>query len=403
MSVLFRLEVDLDRKRLKQILIQSRLDPNRKKRDKMKSRCVFRMAALLLLAVGLLAGSVARSAENNFAPLIEKETQGIAKINLNKVAFMSILSQASDVADMFIDDLVPKKEDRDSAKSLVRLSLPMMMMPYGNLLEQFKASGAGEFYIVKNEQESELCPFYLAFPADGLDKEQTSKIRGLADYMNENMKFDVQFRYPFVRHGFVIMPAVKGAEAGDNKKIQTFYKQRFKTLNTLENKDINEALALGKDSSVFIVMTKPAPEDNPLLKKFAANDPAMDKEFGQMFSEIQNKLAGKLRYSCYDINLEKLGVQIVSVVNSSDDLKSLDGTMPQIGESVAENVKKQGGSPEAIQNVKKLVELFKPTVDGDKMSWNIDVPFIKSNRALLVETVKLTQTIGEKKTTDPKK
>ena len=116
----------------------------------MKSQSFIKIFVTLFLMIGIISESVSFSAEVKCAPLIENGTTSIMKVDLSKINYVSLLSQISDIADLFIKDLIPAKQDQDSAKSMLRLTLPMMTMPYANLLETFQEAGVKEVYIVKN-------------------------------------------------------------------------------------------------------------------------------------------------------------------------------------------------------------------------------------------------------------
>ncbi|MDD3586249.1 MAG: hypothetical protein PHQ75_03630 [Thermoguttaceae bacterium] len=331
-----------------------------------------------------------------YAPLIEKDTKLIARIDINQIDFSSVTKKVSEVANPFIDALVEKKEERDRAKMSVPLFVGMLTGQYAGVVEALKAAGAQELYIVTGLEEKGMSNTYVAVPVGAKSKDELKKIReAFATFKDMN----INLRFPFVRHGFVIVPYIDPAQ-DDDEAIKTYIKQRFVKLDTVadpgfakgmdvaKGKTLVIASVLNDNSTKEILSGLSELEQNPMM----AQGGDVAKKSAQLGQKFLEKAVKSIAAVTYSFDLKELAYTITLRMKSVADIETLK---KEFG-SLSDDAVKDTADKDLVEGTKKMMESLTPVTEGDTLNWKIDPAWIAANRDFFIKVIKKVQAEANK-------
>ncbi|MDO5565254.1 MAG: hypothetical protein Q4G59_01260 [Planctomycetia bacterium] len=326
-----------------------------------------------------------------FAPLIEKDTKLIARIDISQIDLSVVTKKVSEVVNPFIDSLVEKKEERDRAKMSVPLFVGMLTGQYAGVVESLKTAGVQELYIVTGLEEKGMSNTYVAVPVGSKSKEELKKIReAFATFKDMN----INLRFPFVRHGFVIVPYIDTEQDNDDA-IKSYIKQRFMELNTVADPGFakNMDSVQGKTLVITSVLDDSATNEilsglselgqNPMVAQ-GGDVAKKSAELGQKFLEKAVKCVSAVTYT-FDLN--QLAYTINLRMKSASDIETLKKEFAALSDSAI----KDTVDKDLADGTKKLMESLAPVTEGDTLQWKIDPAWIAANRDFIIKAIQKAQ------------
>ena len=160
-----------------------------------------RFVLLALAAVSAFA-TLAPAKAQEYAPLIQKETVSVGRINLDKLDADNLSAQAQKVASAAIDYFVEDKEKANEFKESLSLAKVMITGYFATAVQPLKDAGVKNVYVVveqSDDPDETLYP-YLAIPTESLTKDQLDGARNAMKNLNQQLGSVLKYR--FVRNGF---------------------------------------------------------------------------------------------------------------------------------------------------------------------------------------------------------
>lgn len=326
-----------------------------------------------------------------YSPLIEKDTKLIARIDIKQIDFAKATKKITEVVNPFVDSLVEKKEDRDRAKMSIPLFIGMITGQYAGVVDALKNAGVQELYVVTGLEEKGMSNTYVAVPAGSKSKEELAKVREAFALFKD---LNINLRFPFVRHGFVMVPYIE-PDQDDDAVIKAYIKKRFTKLDTVsdpgfaknlegtQSKTLSIASVLDDKTRKEILTGLAELEQNPLLAQ--GGDVAKKSiELGQKFLEETVKNIEGVTYS---FDLSELAYSIGLRLKSADHVEKLKKEFT----TLADNAVKSTKDKELVEGTKKMMESLVPSAEGDSLQWKIDPSWVAANRDFLVKAIKKSQ------------
>ncbi len=361
---------------------------------------LFVFASVFFMGLLISSMSSTQGADKEYAPLVEKDTKVLARVDMTKFELADINKHAQNIASFFVDSLVKDEKERKQSKEFMPAMIGMVTAQYAPLLDSLKKNGVDHFYVVGNSQEPDLCPCYVAIPVGNKTKEQQKEIRSSYKTLNDAIQ-NLNFSFPFVRHGFIFMPMFS-KDNTDDAQLKSFIQKRFKDLASAPNKIIEDGIENNLDSTVTIVSLfdeaalKKTLENIDSMKEMSASteDPVV-KTIVDNLPEMTTKLSKATEYSVYNINLKKPSFNITLKLKSSEDAKNVVNFIPDFAKKIGDAVTKSYGKEAGSTTSKLITALVVPEAKDTGIIWNFDADFFKKNDAAIQDGLKFIQKLQE--------
>ncbi|MCF0234555.1 MAG: hypothetical protein HUK22_06205 [Thermoguttaceae bacterium] len=369
-----------------------------------------RFSALFLAVVAATCLLNRAFAADDYAPLVQAETQAIIRINLEKIDGEIVSNQITKVSKAAVDCFVNNQEKAEEAKTALPLIAAIAAQQVDSFISPLKDAGATVAYVVINQSDDPdvtLYP-YLAFPTAGMTKEQIEDVRAALTKINKNTNNALKYR--FARHGFIFVPFfgpdVEDAEA------KTYVKERFSTLESVDASKFAAGFAIANKDSLLSgasIAASPATVAAQTEQALAqleeiGEDAAPLKEFLGKVITIQNEFAKLVVGNGWNADLQ--GLEIVSKIKTksaadaqkyiekTNNLRSeLDGFIGELFNKATEN-KNVELTEEQVQGVAAVINdifdiIFNAMkADGDVVEFRFDEDYVNANEDLFKNLAK---------------
>ena len=385
------------------------------------------MKRFTLVALALFTSFVftnALFAQGAYAPLIQKETVSVVRVNLDNVDSTKISSTIQTVGSAAVDYFVADSETATNAKQTIPLVGIIAAQFFGTNVQPIKDAGVGEFFFVVDQPEdaSKTLYPYVAFPVSGLSDAQKKDLRSAIGEINKQIPEESEFtlKYRFEREGFLFVLIVPSSVSTD--EVKAYMKERFTKIASVDKEEfVNGFKAI--DSGAFVSgvtlnaqneeLTKSQLEkvfsqfeENPALAEYADTL----KETSLRFNEISKSLMEKVQYNYWYVSLDNLEIVSNIQANSADDAKAyvdavkdvllpelnktldavLESTLTSAEDKVADDEKEL--AQKCMEKVKTLVDVFvQYSIEDSVVSWKMNEKFWVDNKPVFDEIVQFVQ------------
>ncbi len=385
------------------------------------------MKRFTLVALALFTSFVftnALFAQGTYAPLIQKETVSVVRVNLDNVDSTKISSTIQTVGSAAVDYFVADSETATNAKQTIPLVGIIAAQFFGTNVQPIKDAGVGEFFFVVDQPEdaSKTLYPYVAFPVNGLSDAQKKDLRSAIGEINKQIPEESEFtlKYRFEREGFLFVLIVPSSVSTD--EVKAYMKERFTKIASVDKEEfVNGFKAI--DSAAFVSgvtlnaqneeLTKSQLEkvfsqfeENPALAEYADTL----KETSLRFNEISKSLMEKVQYNYWYVSLDNLEIVSNIQANSADDAKAyvdavkdvllpelnktldavLESTLTSAEDKVADDEKEL--AQKCMEKVKTLVDVFvQYSIEDSVVSWKMNEKFWVDNKPVFDEIVQFVQ------------
>ncbi len=376
-----------------------------------------RIALLVFAAVAALGLAGRAAAQDAFAPLVQKETVSIARIDLNKIDAKTLQSQLVKVAEAGIDYFVADvdAEQADAAKKAVPMIGAVATQYFSLFVDPFKDAGVSEAFVVVDQSvdpENPLYP-YLAIPTAGMTDEQVKDVRAALATLNKNV--DGALKYRFVRNGFVY--AVFIPATVDEADAKEYVKKRFAKTTSVDATPFVEGFKLAGNDAVFsgagIAVDAALNFDEQLktLDQLGDGETAdAIKAFGEEMFAVQADIVKLTKYNAWKLDLTNL--EFVSYLQTNSDAeaqeyvaliagvkKEVAAFIDEILASAIEDADKDVDPAQldaAVDGIVAICNAFFDAVkaDGATIKMTVDEKFFVDNEAVFKGFVKTIQEIA---------
>ena len=372
-----------------------------------------RLALLAFAALSVFA-ALAPAKAQEYAPLIQKETVSVARINLDKLEADHLSAQAEKLANSAIDYFVEDKEQANQLKQTTPLAKVFITGFFSESIQPLKDSGVKNIYFVveqSDDPDETLYP-YVAIPTESLTKDQLDGARDVMKSLNQ--KLDSGLKYRFVRNGFFYSLIVP--KDADDDEVKAYVKKRFQKLNTVKKPQFAEGFKLAGDDGVLTLVSLSAKNEALAANQLETISSQLDelgddedmekvgeklKDFMKFASDMNLKCADLVKFNVLAVDLDKLEIVSRTVANSADDAKKyadllktdLNGKINELVdfafetafEKIEDNPVSKDDAANAVSAFKDVLALFfNYDVDGAEVDWTMNGDFWTKNE----ETVK---------------
>lgn len=384
------------------------------------------MKRLVLLALAVVStfALLAPAKAQEFAPLVQKDTVSLIRVNLDKLDADNLSAQAEKLANSAIDYFVDDSEQAGELKQVVPLGKVFIAQYFGSFVQPLKDAGVSNVYFVieqSDDSEETLYP-YVGIPTESLSKDQLQQARDAMKAINQQV--DSALKYRFVRNG-VFYTLIVPSDADDDE-IKAYVKERFTKISPVEKPEFIEGFKLADPDAIVSGVSVAAKNEglasSQLETVFAQLDEVdelegeiADKIKGYLkdLSDLNLKCADLVKFNVWDVNADDLKIVSRTVVNSEDAAKEyvklihddLGGSINEIidfaFEKALEKADDQDLSKEEADGIasalKDVIGLFlKYDVDGATVSWKMDGAFWSDNKPVLENFASKVSTLAEK-------
>lgn len=335
-----------------------------------------RFLSVGLLSLCLFASSL-HAQEKGYAPLVESQTKGIARFDLDQFDMQSFTRQISNVVTSLVDVAVTNKAEKDQMKMIVPMMVTMMLAQYSPIIDTMKRAGVKEFYVVMTPDDAPVSTYYIAFPSEGMSAENVQALRDLCSSMRD-MNFN--FRFPFNRHNFVIAP-MADYSAGDNE-IKNYIKERFSKLTPVSKPVIDEEMKRRRGEAVTFVGLVDEKEVDQTLETVQTmaltviSDGEQVEKFKKSFDETMRPIFKNVDAMVYGFNTNNLKMEVEIRMKSTGDVAKAKEAFTKFSTQASKDAKDADAA-------KTLQETFVPKTDGLYLRWVIDQSLIDANKGML--------------------
>ena len=351
------------------------------------------LAAILLLVLLCGYGNFAPAQNNDFAPLVDEDTFSIAKVDLTQINFGTLPVQITAIANPFIDALVPVKEDREQMKKSLPMIIGMMSAQYAGVIEKFKQEGVTSFYIFFTPKQTKVSSCFIAFPAPGKSKDETAELRSLCNGLGD---MNINVRFPFTRHGFVIAPVIN-TEVTDDAVIKSYLGKRFSKLAPVEKPFFAQSFAKKSDNCVTVACLSDEAEMKKQveeMKKKADEMLASGQDANKQFELLEKTLAPVLQGvvgGVYTLNTNDLALNWTVQMKTAADAIKISEFVP----TALDEIIKNGTDPKATATLKEnrdvIIGMVQPKIENEMVTWRIDKAYLKTHQESLIKLIALIQ------------
>ena len=381
--------------------------------------------ALLAVAAFSIFATFAPAKAQEYAPLIQKETVSVARVNLDKLEAESLAAQAEKLAGSAIDYFVEDKEQANELKQATSLVKVMITSYFTTAVQPLKDAGVKNVYFIveqSDDPDETLYP-YLAIPTESLTKDQLDGARDAMKRLNQQL--DSVLKYRFVRNGFFYTLIVPGD--ADDDEVKAYVKKRFTKLNTVEKTQFADGFKLAGDDGVVAIVSLSAKNEalaktqiekaSEQLDEFAEDEELAKvgeklKDFMEFASDMNLKCADLVKCNVQVIDLDKLEIVSRTVANSADDAKKyadllktdlgdklnelVDFAFDSLSEKLEEGPVTKDDAAAAVAAFKDVLALFLDyDVDGDVVLWKMNGDFWTKNEKTIKNLVEKVTTIAK--------
>ncbi len=382
----------------------------------------FTLAAASLLTSLLFVG--ATFAQGDYAPLVQKETISIVRVNLDNVDSEKISSAVKKVGTAAVDYFVADNEEAANAKQIIPIVGIFASQFFGTNVQPFKDAGVNEFFFVVDQPEDAnktLYP-YVAIPVKNLTDAQKKDLRAAVGAINQQIpeNSEITLKYRFEREGFLFVLIVPASVSTD--EVKAYMKGRFTKIATVEKEEFDDGFG-ALDSNAFLSgVTLNAQNDEIAEKQFEKvfeqleDNPILGdhsdalKETLLRFNDVSKSLSEKVQYNFWYASLDSLELVSKIKAKSADDAKAyvdavknvvlpeidkameeilkvgLDSTEVELGEEEKELVQK------IFDKIKTLIDTFVQfNIDDSVITWKMDEKFWVENKPVFDDIVKFVR------------
>ena len=376
----------------------------------------FTSLVLSLAATLIFAGAAV--AQDDYAPLVQKETISVSRINFDQLNSDQISQKIVKIANSAVDYFVSDKNQATEIKKTVPIASIFIAQAFANYVQPLQDAGVKYAYIVveqPEDPEETLYP-YVAIPVKGLSKEQKDGIREALKTINKNIPEETReqasLKYRFERHDFLFVLLAPADEDADD--VKAYMKKHFTKLDTVEKPEFAEGFKAIDPTALFcsvgITVQNDALTDKQIeealdkLEDNGADEELADtlKNVAEKFAKIGKELASYTKSATFYISAEKEEIVYTIHTNSADDAKKFADTLENtlVKEFVAtmnDTINKATEDSdlddddkallaEGQKQFQKLVEVFKKMkVDGANATWKMDAKFWSDNKPVFDE------------------
>ena len=375
-----------------------------------------RFVLLALAAVSAFA-TLAPAKAQEYAPLIQKETVSVGRINLDKLDADNLSAQAQKVASAAVDYFVEDKEKAKEFKESLSLVKVMISGYFTTTVQPLKDAGVKNVYVVveqSDDPDETLYP-YLAIPTESLTKDQLDGARNAMKNLNQQLGSVLKYR--FVRNGFFYTLIVP--DDADDDEVKAYVKKRFTKLNTVEKSQFADGFKLAGDSGVVTFVSLSAKNEGLAASQIEKVSEQLDelgdqegmeevgdklKDFIQFASDLNLKCADLVKFNVQVVDLDNLETVSRTVANSDGDAKKYADLMKtDLGDKINELIdfgyskatEQMKDSPvskddldAAVAAVKDVVALFlNYDVEGSEVVWKMNEKFWTKNETTIKNLV----------------
>lgn len=380
-----------------------------------------RFVLLALAAVAVFA-TFAPAKAQEYAPLIQKETVSVARLNLDKLEGDALSAQAEKLANSAIDYFLDDKEKAKELKQTTALVKVMVAQYFTTAVQPLKDAGVGAAYLIvdqSDDSDETLYP-YIAIPTESLTKDQLESARDAMKSLNQQLNSVLKYR--FVRNGFFYTLIVP--EGADDAEVKAYVKKRFTKLNPVEKAEFAEGFELAGDAGVVTVVSLAAKNEGLAanqLEQVSAQLDELDaaegmedvtaklKDFLQFASDMNLKCADLVKYNVQVVDLDNLEIVSRTVAKSVDDAKKyaellkkdfgakvnelIDFGYGKLADQIKESPVSKDDADAAVAALKDVLALFlNYDAVGSEVSWKMNGDFWTKNESTiktLVDKVKV--------------
>ena len=379
--------------------------------------------ALLAIAAFSIFATLAPAKAQEYAPLIQKETVSIARINLDKLEADHLSAQAEKLANSAIDYFVEDKEQANQLKQTTPLAKVFITGYFAESIQPLKDSGVKNVYFIveqSDDPEETLYP-YIAIPTESLTKDQLDGARDVMKSLNQQLNSVLKYR--FVRNGFFYSLIVP--EGADDDEVKAYVKKRFSKLNTVQKAQFADGFKLAGDDGVVAVVSLSAKNEALAASQLETLSAQLDelgdgedmdevgekvKDFVKFASDLNLKCADLIKFNVQVVNLDKLEIVSRTVANSADDAKKyadllkkdlgdklnelVDYALDAVYEKVEDSPVSKDDASAAVAAFKDVLALFLDyNVDGAEVNWTMNGDFWTKNEKTVKNLVEKVTTI----------
>ncbi len=384
------------------------------------------MKRLVLLALAAVSAfallSPAKAQE--YAPLVQKDTVSLVRVNLDKLDADNLSSQAEKLANSAIDFFVDDAKQAEETKQVVPLAKALIAGYFGSIVQPLKDAGVSTLYFVieQSEDSDETLYPYIGIPTESLSKDQLQEARDAMKAINQQVNSALKYR--FVRNG-VFYTLIVPTDADDDE-VKTYVKERFTKITPVEKPEFAEGFKIADPNAAISGVTLSSKNETLAASQLDTIFSQLDEAEGisdeiadkikdslKYVSDLNLKCADLVKFNVWDVNIDNLEIVSRTVANSEADAKEYANLMngelkDKIGEVIdfaftkameeAEDsdVTKEEAN-ELADAVKDVVGLFlKYDVDGATLSWKMNGEFWTNNKSVLDNLASKVSVVAEK-------
>ncbi len=381
------------------------------------------MKRFALLALAVISAFVlpATTKAQEYAPLIQKETVAVFRLNFDKLDAEQLSSQAITLGNSAVDYFVADTEKAAQLKEAVPLAQVFVAQYFATFVQPLKDANVSNMYFVLDQSDDpdETIYPYIAIATDSLSSDDLEKARSAMKLLNQQLNSALKYR--FVHNGFfytLLVPADKDAD-----EVKAYVKERFTELNTVDKPEFKEGFDMADPDAVFTSVALSAKNkelvNTQLENAFAQIDAAGLEEFGdsikafvQQASDLSLKCADLVKFNVCDVNIDKFEVVsravAVSDAAAEEYVELVDGFIDETNDfldsifvqaiEMDESAEVDEEDVKAIsESLKEILALFtKFDVDGSTITWKMDGDFWTKNKPVFDDFASTIAGLAEK-------
>lgn len=377
-----------------------------------------RLVLLALSVVSTLALLVPVKAQD-YAPLVQRETVTLARLDLTKLSSEKLSSQAEKLGNAAIDYFVNDPQQAKDAKQIVPVVKIFIPQYFETFIQPLKDAGVDVVYFVfeKSDDDETMYP-YAAILTESLSKDQVEKARDAMKRINQQTNSSLKWR--FVRNGVFYSLLAPSTEDADD--VKEYVKKRFTKISPVEKPEFKEAFDLADPEAALVVASLPrknAVTSEEIDAAFSMLDlpdeeaAEKTKDFINKLAEVSAKCIKIVKYSVTSVNADSLEIVSKVVAGSEEDAKQyadllnndvvnivsdLVGSASEhaVANGEESNITKEerDAAVAAIKDALKVV--LKLDVDGNVAVWKLNEKFWSDNKQTFDNLVDKIGAIAQK-------
>lgn len=360
-------------------------------------KSVNRLGCIGILCAFVFLGSFLQQTlcgAEDYASLIEKDTKSIICLDVNKVDLSSLTAKVSGIAMSIIDKVVVKPEEKNQMRLAVPAMVAMAIAPYTPLYQGLKDNGVDKLYIVPTPKKASISPYFVAIPVGKKTDSQIQEIKGLSALAND---IGLNFRMPFVRHGYVFF--VFFEEATEDTAIKSYIRERFMKLDTVENPLFAEGFGKVEGGSIQIVnISDPQQiqEGIQALQGQSLGNESADRYIKEELPKIMQKISEGMIYGAWKIDLDEPSFVWYGHLKDQTGGETFLNEFPGLAAKISKMVKENQGE-EMADIIEKLLLACKPDIQRSDLIFKINPAFFTKNQDLFDRLFKKAASMNPQK------